>query len=367
MNLSSFYRLFLVATLPISFSAQAESQGLSDKIKAATVDMPVTTAPSSFLLGASGETVPRLSSFRSFSAQVARAYDDKGKISNAVAVELAPLLAMGTTTWEDITRSQITRILSRTTLSFGSKVGNNDNNGQSAIGVQSILYSKELDGAIALAATSQCSTATQMSPTDPPPEPPKKLPDLGKDVLDKIEACQGTIDALLTKWNQSMVSVGVGRVFTSSDNVSTIPSRDPFAFWVTAAYGGDFANRKTEPVETRNGYLLTTHFRAVKHSAVISTGGIASTADAKLIGLNGRFGNARLAGIVEYSVTSFKGGELDFDNRKRGLLGLEYKVDKDVYLTIGIARDTGLDVSKQSVLAKLNFGISKTPAIFSGK
>ena len=58
--------------LAASSLVHAQGKSLEQLLEAATVDMPVTTAPAAFLLGTSGEAVPRLSSFRAFSTQIGR-------------------------------------------------------------------------------------------------------------------------------------------------------------------------------------------------------------------------------------------------------------------------------------------------------
>ena len=58
-------------------------------------------------------------------------------------------------------------------------------------------------------------------------------------------------------------------------------------------------------------------------------------------------------------------GGLTFDDRKRSVVGLEYKVDSDLYLTLGVARDSSLPANERSLLAKLNWGFSKTPVLSS--
>lgn len=365
----------ILGWIAIAFSCIAgvslaqEKKSLDDLIKAATVDMPISTAPASFLLGASGENVPRLSSFRTFSAQAARAFDDTGKVANAVAVELAPGLALGRTSWEDIQSSQGSRIWSRTMVSFATKPGSDNQGAQSAVGLQAILYAPAMEEALLKAADDSCRSANIAIDASPPKEPGDKRKEISKEVLDKIAKCQTEIDGILTKWNQPMVAVGIGRKFTSADAEGNPKPKDTSAFWLTAAYGGDFpkeAEKKPESTE-RLGYLVTGHFRQTSNVNTTTVANAEALAKQRLVGINARGGNAKMAGIGEFSVTSSKATGADFKDRKRALLGLEFRVDKDIYLTLGVARDTGLDVSKQSVLAKLNWGFSKTPVLISGQ
>ncbi len=348
--------------LALATPAQAEGQSLDELMRAALVDMPITTSPASAMLGASGENVPRLSSFRAFSMQVARGFDAKGQVAEAMGAELAPALAMGDIRWEGIQRSALTRVWSRTTLSFATKVGSSRQGAQAAVGLQSILYAPSMDGALMAAAKDQCqSAAAAMDTVAPAPEPgpPKRLP---KDVLASIEACQMGIDAMLTKWNQPMVSVGAGRTFGVASSSSAASPKQSSAIWLTAAWGGDVGPR-ADPSEFRWGYLVTGHVRASTHVPVTDSIGADALARQRLAGINLRVGNARLAGLGEYSTTQSRATGVEVAQRQRALLGLEYQVDKSLYLTLGVARDSGLDASKQSVLAKLNWGFGRSPTL----
>lgn len=341
-----------------------EKLSLADVIRAGTVDMPTSTPPASFLLGASGENVPRLTSFRAFASQAARAYDSKGNVANAVGVEIAPALAMGRMTWTDVTTSQANRIWSRTMVSFATKAKSGDSPSQSAIGLQSILWAPAMDRVLQTMASEQCTGVASTVDTTLPGEPGSPKPALSEEQLKRIEACQKKIDAQLTKWNQPMLSVGAGRTFASSDGASGQDSKNSSAFWVTGAYGADVDTKVDEPDPiTRRGYLLTAHFRQTTNVAARAVDGNDAFAKQKLVGLNARYGNAKLAGIGEYSILKSKASGSEFNDRKRAVLGLEYKIDKDLYLTLGVARDSGADPKKQSVLANLNWGFSKDPIL----
>lgn len=130
-----------------SLHAADDKDDLKSKLDV-MVDMPVTTAPATFVLGAAGQAVPRVSTFRAFSAQFARAFDAQGNLTNAVAAEIAPALALGKIRWEDIVGNQLARIAARTTVSFASKASANGNPSQGAFGIQSVLYSKEMDSVL---------------------------------------------------------------------------------------------------------------------------------------------------------------------------------------------------------------------------
>lgn len=358
---ATYFALALCFVMHHACGADDSLKSITEK---ATIDMPITTAPATFLLGASGEQVPRLSSFRTFATQVARAYDENGKIANAVAAEVAPSLAIGRTSWDDIVNSQFTRILSRTTVSFATKVGNNNSGNQTALGVQSILYSREMDSVILMAATSACrSAANAISQLPPPLAPqPNQSPTLPKEVLEKIQQCQTKIDGLLTKWNQTMLAIGAGKVFSSSND--TKPSDpDSSSVWITGSYGRDLESEEI-PSQLRKGYLITGHYRVqsnVRSSDPINKDVLARQ---RIAGINLRYGNGKWAGVAEYSRISSKGQGIKLADHNRSILGMEYQVTKDAYLTLGVSNDNYNSQSKRSLIANLNWGISKDSSIF---
>lgn len=367
MRYASMYCLPLCLGV-CSLSAAAERAPLGTMLQKAVIDMPATTAPAVFLLGASGQQVPRLSTFREFGAQIARAYDENGNVSNAVAAEIAPSLALGHTRWERIVDSWGTRVLSRTTLSFANKVG--DGTRKTALGLQSILYSREMDGVLLVAAADRCRVAALAFDDTPPPKaPPGNAPGapsvavpMSQEVIAAIEKCQEEITGILSKWNQTMLAFGAGRVF-SSGNTPEASAADASAYWLTGSYGGDLGR---EPLDTgkRLGYLLTAHIRHARNAAVKDGAGNDILARQRIMGLNLRYGNPRLAGIAEYSVIKSSAPGVSLDDRKRALLGLEYKVYKDMYLTLGVSSDSQVGQSKRSMLANFNWGISKSSVIF---
>jgi hypothetical protein len=364
MRSNAFVCLAASAAATVPNFAYAQSQALGELIQQATVAMPIATAPASFLLGATGENVPRLASFREFSTQAARAYDEKGKIANAVAVEVAPALAMGTTSWEDITKSQTMRVWSRTMVSFATKVGSEKAGPLSAVGLQSILWAPAMDSALAMASTDKCRGIIN-SVSDAPPvivDGKPKPADISDARKKLAEDCQIKIDGLLTKWNQPMVAIGGGRSFAGTPDTGKPKAKDQSSYWLTAAYGADTGDQAS--VESRTGFLVTGHLRRTTSVSTTATDSTEIDARQQLQGVNGRYGNSRLAIFAEYSITKSKAAGFYFRDRKRSIIGLEFKLgSEDMYLTLGTARDTGLAEAKQSVLAQFNWGFGRSPTL----
>lgn len=362
----------LVFLLTAAFGTHALSQSgggnLADALKQATVDMPIGTSPASFLLGGTGESVPRLTSFREFSALAARAVDETGKVSTSIAAELTPAYAIGGgLTWEQIKRSQLVRLWSRTTISIATKESTGNLGARSALGLQTILWAPAMEEAKLTAYDKECEKADKLlrahldAQKGGEPGKPQPLPAA---VLTAIEDCQKLIDGVLTKWNQPMVAAGGGRVYASS-GPNPANDKDSAAFWITAAYGGDFKSLKDAEIDStlRTGYLLTAHVRENRHFPVTNVAGVEVLARQRLYGLNGRFGTAKLAGIVEYSIADYRAAGSSFTDRKRSAAGIEYKFKKDLYLTIGVAKDSGAPQSKQSVLGRLHWGFGEKPIL----
>lgn len=360
----------LLTALPTSAIAQdAKSLPLKKLIDSATLDMPIATSPAAFMLGASGENVPRLTSFRAFATQIARAYDEEGRLANAISVELAPVLASNRVTWEQVTSGQVQRILARTLVSVATKPKDGDQPAQSALGVQSVLWAPAMDSALDLARQGDCRAVADVAKDLPflsadgtPKEPP--LPEV---LQAKADACVKSVDAVLTKWNQPMVAIGIGRRQASSSEgvASTATPQSANAYWITASYGADLEPKEAASPVDRFGYLATAHFRHTSAVAVTADDGTSAVARQRLVGLNLRGGNAKLAGIAEYSITRNSAANVSIRDRKRALLGIEYKIANDLYLTVGTVRDSGAPAAQQSVLMNLNWGFGKEPVLLA--
>jgi hypothetical protein len=360
-------RIFILSVLALATASclaeePGKKQALDEAIKSAVVDMPITTAPAAFLIGASGEKVLRAQSFRPFAAGVARAYNERGELANAVAAEIAPALAMQRYTWDDIVANPVSRVLARTTVSFATRVGKNTEGDQTAIGVQSILYSKEMDEVIKLASAPECLTSLNDSVMDRtrPTAPGSKL-ELSPETIEKISKCQDKIAGKLNKWNQTMFAMGFGRSVRSEQRTEQKKYDDTSGVWLTASIGGDVDHAESIPEDTKIGYGLTFHVRKMFKELVKDDADKDVQSDRLIRGVNLRYGNGILAGILEYSYTTSKSAGIS--NSRRALLGLEYRITNDVYLTLASTRDSGRN-DQTSMLANLKFAIGKSSAIF---
>jgi len=352
----------LSAALACAPAIGANDEMLKSKIAAAVVDMPVTTSPASFMLGTAGQAVPRLSTFRSFAAQVARAYDANGKLANAVAAEIAPALALGSSTWKDID-GWPGRTMALSTISFATRAAKAGIPAQDAVGLQSILYAPAIDDVIQLATSDRCITLiSEMDKSLPKNKPGDPAPAPSTAARDKTAECQRLIDLTLNKWNQSVVAVGWGkRMAYDTDAGKHVP--DMNAYWLSAAYGAD-SGGKIPKDQDYLGWLLTLHYRVTNHAETTDTGGVDVLAKQRLAGINYRYGTRRLGFIGEYSQVKSTAPGASIANRTRKLLGLEYLLQEGLYLTVGAADDSGLAKNKRSLLMTLNWGISEKSAIF---
>lgn len=347
------------------------NKAVADMISQLTEDVPMTTAPASFVLGVSGSEVPRYTTFRAFATGVQRAMGKDGKIANSVSAEIAPALALEVLTLEDQT-DWFKRALSRTTVSISSVAGAADKPASSAYGLQSVLYSLELDSALDMAASPECRTASKDFLDSVPavgtavgvgvPAQPKPLtPEQNL----KVKNCQATIDSVLNRWNQTMVAVGFGQAFKSTENkVSTLKKANKVG-WLTGSWG--FGSGEGKEANERVGGLLIAHARW-ELDGIAETPGAATpqlAEDANLYGLSLRLGKARFNGLLEYSRRTSKVAGLVDEQRKRTVVGLEYRIQKDLYLDIGIGSESGRRDGKNSgmVLASLKWGFGGKPIL----
>lgn len=358
-------------TLSQAITSLRGNDGVSKVIQALTEDIPMTSAPAAYVLGVTGEQVPRYTTFRAFASGVERGVGKDGKLVNSVAAEIAPLLALKVLTLED----QIdwrTRALARTTFSVATTTASDNVSAKSAYGLHVVLYSRELDGAIDQAASAECRTVGRdflnAQPDvggSPGHELPPTPPALSPEQLKKVRDCQTAIDGILNRWNQTMIATGFGQAFKSADNTAATLKKASKVAWLTASYG--FGSGSGSDANQRVGGLLTAHVRSER-------GGIADTPqaespqmpeDADLVGLSLRGGKASFNALVEYSQRRSKVSGLDDELRRRLVFGFEYRIQKDLYISLGIGSENGRRDGKNSgmALANLKWGFGAEPIL----
>ena len=343
------------------------SDAVSQVVAALTEDIPMTTAPAAYALGISGEQVPRYTTFREFAVGVARGFDNEGKFANNVSAEIAPALALRVLTLEDQTNFGW-RALARTTVSLVTVVGSNDKAASSAYGLQSVLYSREMDQALDAAGSPACGSVQRAAIDawrNPPldaaglPMPSPITPEQKK----AIEDCQAMIDGILNRWNQTTAIVGFGQAFRSPDNEVAGLKKSNLVGWLTGSWG--FAMGSAPRTNEHMGGLLTLHAR-IERDTIASTPGAAtpqSNEDVDLYGSSLRLGKARFNGLLEYSQRKSKISGLADETRKRTLLGAEYRLQEDLYLSIAVGSETGRRDGKNNnlSLANLKWGFGGKP------
>jgi hypothetical protein len=334
------------------------SEGVEKTIANLTEDIPMTVAPAAYVLGVAGEQVPRFTTFREFAVALGRGIDNEGKLVNTVSAEIAPALALKALTLED-QKSWGLRALARTTFSVVAIVNADDGKASSAYGFQSVLYSRELDQAIATAGSAKCSTASQqhldsLKNTSTLPEVPKPSAETMKGVAE----CQAAIDNILNLWNQTMLAVGFGQAFSSPDSTVAGLKKANQVAWLTGSWGFGMsgATRTNEDM----GGLLTLHARQERDSVAETPGGATAQMpeDVDLFGASLRIGKARFNGLLEFSERTSKISGLPDEDRRRTLLGVEYRLQDDLYLSIAIGSETGRRDGRDSdfSLANLKWG-----------
>ncbi|MFH7043489.1 hypothetical protein ABT392_14400 [Paucibacter sp. JuS9] len=375
----SAFALMSLASSGVLAADEPKPTTLSETIKATHVDMPITTSVAAFMLGASGENVPRLSSLREFSAQVGRAFDANGKVANAVSAEFIPAMAIGKLDWGQL-KDPLMGAWARTALSVATKVKSDKDVARSALGLQTILYAPAYQEALQQSRVESCMATAQTFVREEALK--KAIAEMNKtgrttmptpDYTAEDEAsrlkCAKAIKTALTRWNQSMVAVGFGRSVASLEDGAALPagvSGDSNMVWFTAALGGGGRAPAPDKAEDGNddvGWLLTAHWRRNSNASAKSTLGVSTLARQELVGLNLRWGSESGAFIAEYSTLRSHASGHAFADRKRAVLGFEKRLDKDLYLTLGAGRDTGLDAAKNSVLMKFSWDFASKPTL----
>ena len=337
------------------------ANGVEKTISSLTEDIPMSIAPAAYVLGVAGEQIPRFTTFRDFAVELIRGVDDEGKLVNSLSAEIAPALALKALTLED-QKNWGLRALARTTFSVVSVAGSDSDKARSAYGIQSVLYSRELDRAIATAGSAKCMSAPQQhvdsltvgSGTTTLPGTPVPSAEVEKSVAE----CQTAIDNILNLWNQTMVAVGFGQAFSSPDStVAGLKSANRVA-WLTGSWG--FGLSGAARTNENMGGLLTLHVRQ-ERDGIAETPGASSAQmpeDVNLFGASLRLGKSRFNGLLEYSERDSKVSGLPDETRRRTILGVEYRLQEDLYLSFGIGSETGRRDGQDSdfSLANLKWG-----------
>lgn len=364
-----------------------DSKQVSDLVKSLTIDMPVTTSPATFVLGAAGTSVPRVATWRKFAVDVGSALDDNGKIAKAVAFEINPYLASGPVSWTSYRESPAVQILTRTTLSVATKTGSDDGSAQTAFGIQSVLFSKEAAAAIDQAHTGDCTSVARAfankrlgtisgeikvgvdlsnaGPTGAVPTEEERKKQEAEDHA-HVDKCRKNLAGLLTKWNPTSLAVGFGQSFYSSTASANGLKRYGSGVWITGTYGVDFGDPNSS-ADDKKGLGLTLHLRRMtgQRTNDPTNSSLLVSQDVNIGGLNARFGNARWGVIAEGSLSKAKAPGLSDEKRKRAVLAAEYKISEGLYVSLGIGNDTGRRDGKNQhmTLANLKWGFGDKPVL----
>lgn len=353
-------------------SGKSADVEVGDFLKSLTADMPVATPPATFVLGAAGTAVPRVATFREFVTQIGSAVGDDGKINRSVAVEINPRLALGPVQWSDYKVNRVTQVLTRTTISAATLSEESGTGAKSAIGLQSVLYSAEVGHLITAASSGPCAAvAKDFADSKEKPGaivPGKPLFQLPEAAQENARKCKASVDALLTKWNPTSLTVGLGQALYSADGTPRKLKSASGGIWVTGTLGYDFEGAKLdEPADRKMGIGATLHLRRMVHDRVADPADDSVKLDERstLFGLNLRGGNGRLGGLAEFSLRKGSVETLSVEKRKRLFAGVEYRVAEGLYVVVGVGSDKGRRDGKDQrvTLANLKWGFSGGPVL----
>jgi hypothetical protein len=173
------------------------------------------------------------------------------------------------------------------------------------------------------------------------------------------------MDSILNRWNQTMLAVGFGQAFKSSNNTISKLKKANKVGWLTGSWG--FGSGEGKDANERMGGLLTAHARW-ERDGIAETPGAAtpqSLEDATLYGISLRGGKARFNGLLELTRRTSKIASLVDERRQRTVLSLEYRIQKDLYIDFGIGSETGRRDGRNSgmALANLKWGFGGKPIL----
>lgn len=345
-----------------------DSAAVGDLVKDVTQDMPIGTPSAAVLLGASANQVPRVTSFRDAALTLSNGLGKDGKLTQAVGAEFLPATALSTLRWEAL-KNPFMRAWARTSLSFASLPSEKSGSARTALGVQTVLYSKEADDAILAATSKDCTAIAQNTAKNPPmptnPGDPILSMFSAKD-QELLAACMQLIDRTLNRWNPTTVAVGAGQAYYSSDAKLSSLSSSATSWWITAAWGMDFESMQVA-APFRKGVGITGHWRQ-SHDERVADPADASkllAESAALWALNLRLGTPRVAALAEVSQRTARLTSLPDERRKRSFLGAELRVAEGLYFALGLASDRGArdGTEQRAALANIKWGFGDKPVL----
>ncbi len=356
-----------VAKLLDNFPSSAEVGKLVDDVKD---DMPIGTPSAAVMLGISTAQVPRVTTFRDAAVTLSNGLGKDGKITQAIGAEFLPATALRKLQWRELNSFGM-RAWARTSVSFATLPSEKTGSARTALGLQTVLYSREAEAAVAAIGDRECTEIRRgfEKAPDTPTGPGQPLPTFTDADQAALDACVQLINKKLNRWNPTTLAVGAGQAYFSADGAVKGLSQSATSYWITGAWGMDFNNMPAVS-DQMLGLGLTGHWRHVADERTPDPANAANflAESARLWALNLRLGTPRLALLAEQSRRQAKLAGYADEDRRRSFVGAELRVMTGVYVAVGVAGDQGGrdGRSQRLALANLKWGFGDKP-VFAGR
>ena len=217
---------------------------LNEPITLANIDMAVPESPTFAALGISQETVIRPTSPRAFAASLLNGVDENGNFQTGLGFDTAPFLlfAGNEVTLEEYQTDYVTRLLSRTQLSFAGSKGaeEEDKSIRIALALQLTLFDNgdpRLDEELLQDFSNALHAAGGMAPIGFGPEAEEQIADVNARFAEGVAAAHARRKAERRNWNASSWSLGVAPSWINQNGESGSFEWNGAIAWTSIAYG----------------------------------------------------------------------------------------------------------------------------------
>lgn len=324
----------LILCLPV----QAELSGSKDKpiLNDLTgyLDLAVAETPAFVALGVTPENVIRPGSGRELALGLLRGVDGNGNLQTGIAIETSPyLLARGRElTFNDYRNSLSKRQLSRIKVSFATSSGQSDNDDadRTALGVRWTPWDegdKRLHKELI-----ECYDRHLTDFGEPPPDlslaPTVGLVATPEEVEKAAKTCVTAAEKAL--WNASAWDIGVAGYSVDDDTIN----ESGVSLWSSLAL----------KVGGSGQFIVTGRYHEDLLNKDIDEDGNLDLQDGHVIGARFRWGNEKVALLIEGSTSDIEYTNADRDDKYNDILiGVEHALSKGLWLQLAWGDRSGSD------------------------
>jgi hypothetical protein len=341
------------------------------------VDLTVPESPAFTALGLSPETIVRPTTPREFATALLNGVDRKGHLQTGVAVDAAPYLVFAGSgiTLGAYRTSTVTRVLSRTVVSFATTRGatSEDPSVRLGLGVHATLYDSQ-DPRMNDALLDCYGAHPVFRPVSPLPindDPTIREAEAAK--LEKerqaheaglklaVDACQVKF-RLPERWNGTSWIVAVAPTWTSSTGLAKDIESGSVGIWTSVSYGFDGVPGLDEKAQ------LIAHARYLSDEIVVDKNlpGGQEVRDTMVVGARLRAGTSTFNFSFEGAYLRTAAAGRPNDTAARLSFAAERRLADNLWLTVSFGGDRGNDQGPDrgmSLLSAFKWGIAKNPAL----